>query len=79
LNWIAFAAIAAVFGPIASIAVGAFVYGKLTQAVTDNKAKTEEHGGILVKHAERLGDHEVKIGKIEEWKAGIKIGARIPQ
>lgn len=79
MNWIAFSAIAAVLGPIASVAVGAFVYGRLTQSVVDNKSKTDEHGGILVKHAEKLGDHGERLSKVEEWKAGIKIGARIPQ
>ncbi len=77
MNWAALAAFGSLFSVVAVVVGGAFVYGKLTQQVVDNRDKTAEHATTLGAHGERITAQEIKVGKIEEWKAGIRIGARL--
>jgi hypothetical protein len=77
MNWAALAAVMSGIGVLASFGLAAFVYGKLTQQVTDNKEKTSEHALTLKEHAEKLEDHGGKISRLQEWKNGVSIGAKI--
>lgn len=77
MNWAALAAFGSLFGVIASALTAAFVYGKLTAEVTNNKADTRAHSETLEKHAEKLEDHGEKIGRLQEWKNGFNAAARV--
>lgn len=70
----------AAWGPtIVAALVAVFTYGRLTQRVDQGEKRLDKHDTRFEKVDDKLEEHGEKIGKIEEWKAGIKIGARIPQ
>lgn len=84
MNWAAFAAITSGLGIVASLLTAAFVYGKLTQRQNDQSGRIDKVEGVQEKHAERfdvhserIGEHDVKIGKIEEWKSGFSTGVKV--
>lgn len=77
MNWAALAAMASLLGVLATIIGVAYTSGKLTQRISDNDDQIKIHARRLDDHAERLGLQDVKIGKIEEWKSGVRLGVHI--
>lgn len=69
-GWNIVAAIASMCCFIATIAGAIFTYGQLSQRVKSNETRL---GSI----EERTGDSEIKIARIEEWKAGFSLGANV--
>jgi hypothetical protein len=74
LNW----ELAAFVGTVVIQAlVGAFVYGKLTQASTTHEKRLDEHDDRFAGHdakfdeyGDKIGDLAVKTGKLESWRDG---------
>lgn len=77
MNWAALAAFGSLFGVIASGLTAAYVYGKLTQQVTDGRDKANEQSVTLKEHSDKLEDHGEKIGRLQEWKNGFNAAARV--
>jgi hypothetical protein len=88
INWAALAAIGSLFAIVATVIAASYTHGKLTQRVDSN----EKQIGAIVgdaeikfnkvfarfeHHDERIGEHDVKIGKIEEWKSGFSTGVKV--
>lgn len=76
INWAAVAAVCAVVSALASLIIGAFVHGRLTEKVATNTERLEAHEGRLDGHDDQLGVHAVEIGRLHEWKSGFNAGAR---
>lgn len=47
-----------------------YVYGKLTQRVSDGAMRTKENTEQLETHRSRLDGHDVQIGKLQAWRDG---------
>lgn len=77
MNWAAIAAGFALLTFLSTLCVGAYVYGKLTQQTSDNSKRLDTQAGMLEGHAERIGIHDVKIGRLEQWKDGFNAGSRV--
>lgn len=77
MNWSAIAAIVSLLGLIATIIGVAYTSGRLSQRVEENGDQVKIHAARLDDHAERIGGHDVKIGRLEEWKSGLNTGARL--
>lgn len=75
------AAMVAAFGSILGIATTvicvSFWSGKMTQQIADNKVMLLEHDVTLQAHAEKLSDHDVELGKLNEWKNGYNAAAAV--
>lgn len=77
MNWEMVAAVCSVLGILTTIVCVAFISGKLTQQISDNRKMLEEHDKTLIDHADRLSEHDVKLGRLQEWKDGYNAAARI--
>ena len=84
LNYAALAAIGSLLAVIAVVLGAAFTHGQLTQRVSNTEEKVADHAVKLERHDEKferqdqtLGDHSVKIGRLQEWKEGFSAGARL--
>ncbi len=71
------AALASCFGILVTIVGVAYVSGRLTQQIAENRKLVDEHDRTLAEHGERLSDHDVKIGRLHEWKSGFNAGAAV--
>ena len=77
MNWPALAAICSIFTALVTMLGVAYTYGALTTTVKDQAGRLEQHSARLDKQAETINDHDVKIGRINEWKDGLKLGAAL--
>lgn len=59
------------------IVAAAYVYGKLTQQVGENAARTREHGIQLEVQRGRIDNHDVQIGELKAWNAGYEASRAI--
>lgn len=77
MNWEMVAAVCSVLGILTTVVCVAFVSGKLTQQISDNRKLLEEHDKTLLDHGDRLSDHDVELAKLNEWKNGYNAAAAI--
>ena len=77
MNWAAIAALAAIVGPVLTIAGMAFYHGRLTEKVSGNTESLKLHEGRLDDHDDKIYLHAEKIGKLEQWKDGFSAGTRV--
>lgn len=84
--WIEVTALTALFTLLGAILVGlvkvSVTTGKTLSQVAATSTRNEELWQIIKQHAEQhdemwktMGQHSVKIARIEEWKSGFAIGA----
>lgn len=76
-NWAAVAAAGSIFGVLATIIGVAFTSGRLTEKLGEHKVKLDEHAEAIKAHGETLTDHEVQLGRLNEWKDGYNAAARV--
>lgn len=77
MNWQMVAAIASILGVLTTITGVAFVSGRLTQQISDNRKLLDEHDQTLTSHAERISDHDIELAKLNEWRNGYNAAAAI--
>jgi hypothetical protein len=76
-NWAAIAAICSLLGALVTIASIAFVAGRLREKQEEHGERIGEHAELLKSHASTLTDHEVQLGRLNEWKDGYNAAARV--
>jgi hypothetical protein len=77
MNWSLIAALFSLFGVIATIVGVAYTSGQFSQRVHASEEQNKLHAIRLDEHAKQLSSHDVKLGRIEEWKSGLSTGARL--
>jgi len=77
MNW---AAVSAVISGITLLLVavgGGVMWGTLTEKVAGQTKRLDGHKLEIARVELRLNDHDVQIGKLEEWKSGYNAAARV--
>lgn len=79
MNWEMVAAICSVLGILTTIICVAFITGRLTQQISDNRRMLEEHDVRLSAHSDKLNEHDVELAKLNAWKDGYNSAAATAQ
>ena len=77
MNW---AAVSAVISAITLLLVavgGGVMWGTLTEKVAGQTKRLDSHKQELGAIDARLNNHDVQIGRLEEWKSGYNAAARV--
>jgi hypothetical protein len=53
------------------------MWGKLTERVGGQTKRLDDHKIVLATHDKHLGEHDVAIGRLVEWKEGYNAAASI--
>jgi hypothetical protein len=76
-NWAAVAAVCSLLGVFATLIGVAFTSGRLTEKLGEASKRIDGHDETLRAHGETLTDHEVHLGRFNEWKDGYNAAARV--
>ncbi len=76
-NWAEVAAVCSLLGVFATIIGVAFTSGRLTEKLGEADKRINWHDETLKAYGETLTDHEVQLGRLNEWKDGYNAAARV--
>ena len=76
-NWAAVSAIISAITLIGVVGVGGIMWGSLTEKVSGLVRRSDSHKAEIAVIDERLNSHDVKLGRLEEWKSGYNAAARV--
>jgi hypothetical protein len=76
MNWAAVSAIISAITLIGVCGVGGIMWGSLTERVSGLSKRADGHKIEIAEHAQHLSQHDVQLGRLEEWKAGYNAAAR---
>lgn len=77
INWLAVAAVSSIVGIIFTVCAAAYTSGRLTQKIQDHDETLVEHGETLKTHTKQLGEHELGLDRLTQWKNGFNAAANI--
>jgi hypothetical protein len=77
MNWAAVSAIISALTLIGVVGVGGVMWGSLTEKVSGLSKRADGHKVEIAEHALHLSQHDVQLGRLEEWKSGYNAAARI--
>jgi hypothetical protein len=77
MNWAAVSAIISAITLIGVVGIGGIMWGKMSEQVAGQTKRLDSHKIELADHATHLSQHDVQLGRLEEWKAGYNAAARI--
>ena len=77
MNWAAISAIISAITLIGVVGVGGTMWGSLTEKVSGLSRRADSHKSELGEHTAKLNQHDVQLGRLEEWKSGYNAAARI--
>jgi hypothetical protein len=77
MNWAAVAAVISAITLLVLLLGGAVLWGKITERVDGLVLRANSHKQEIAAVTLRTNEHDVRIGKLEEWKSGFNAAARI--
>ena len=76
-DWSAVSAIVSGLTLVGTVGVGGVMWGSLTEKVSGQTKRLDDHKLTLAKHDTHLSEHDVQLGRLEEWKQGYNAAAQI--
>jgi hypothetical protein len=77
MNWAAISAIASVITVLIVLAGGGAMWGTMTERVSGLTDRVEGNQTDIAQIGVRLTQHDVQLGRLEEWKSGYNAAARV--
>ena len=75
LDWAAVSAGVSILTLVGTVGVGGMMWGKLTERVGGQTKRLDMHQEQLADNSAKIAGHDVKIGRLEEWKEGYNAAA----
>lgn len=77
IDWPAVSAGISALTLIGTVGIGGVMWGRLSERVGGQTERLDDHKASLATHDKHLGEHDVAIGRLVEWKEGYNAAALI--